>query len=535
VLIKYLLSFNCNSLKEANKTMRRLNMLKAREILRLKHETGLSLREIGKACGCGKTTVSEILNRAKEAGVKWPIEVSDKKLISLLYPPVEKNDLPPEPDMEYVFYEMKKKGVTLMLLWEEYKEKYPDGIMYTQFCERYRKFKKNNDLTMHIEHTAGEEMQVDWAGQTVPYVEPSTGEEKSAYIFVAVLPASAYPFVYAYDNTKMESWIDAHVRAYEYFNGVTKVVIPDNTKTAVITPDLFDPYLNKSYCEMAKHYSTIIIPARSYRPRDKAADENMVGNVTRRILAPLRNTQFFSLYEINEAIKEELEKFIRRPFQKMEGNRLTAFEKIDKPFLKPLPATKYEYSDWKETKVQFNYHVEYQNFFYSVHHTYVGQPCSVRATSKAIEIFIGSERIAAHKRNYNKFKRYTTLPEHMPESHKVVQGWSTERFLSWAEKVGPNTKEFIKHVLESREYPVQTYRACMGIMRLGKDCSPDIMEHACQEALNKRTYSYKYFSIIFKQTIAKFDKGSIKEETDRVVLHDNVRGSSAYERGGINA
>lgn len=203
-------------------------MLKAREILRLKHEVGLPLREIGKSCNCGKSTVSEVLERANNAGITWPIELTDKQLLSLLYPPVDHKTTVIEPDMEYVFYAMKKKSVTLMLLWEEYKRQHPDGIMYTQFCERYRKFKKANQLTMHIEHKAGEEMQVDWAGQSMSYVEPETGEVKSAYIFVAVLPASAYPFVYAYGDTKLPNWIDAHVRAYEYFGGVPKVTIPDN-------------------------------------------------------------------------------------------------------------------------------------------------------------------------------------------------------------------------------------------------------------------------------------------------------------------
>ena len=203
-------------------------MLKAREILRLKHEVGLSLREIGKSCNCGKTSVSEVLERAENAGIRWPIELSDKQLISVLYPPVENKNTPPEPDIEYIFYEMKKKSVTLMLLWEEYKEKHPNGIMYTQFCERYRKFKKNNQITMHIEHKVGEEVQVDWAGQIMSYVEPETGEIKSAYLFVAVLPASSYPFVYAFGDTKLSNWIDAHVRAYEYFGGVPKVTIPDN-------------------------------------------------------------------------------------------------------------------------------------------------------------------------------------------------------------------------------------------------------------------------------------------------------------------
>ncbi|MEL7564954.1 MAG: hypothetical protein AAGU27_08720 [Dehalobacterium sp.] len=257
----------------------------------------------------------------------------------------------------------------------------------------------------------------------------------------------------------------------------------------------------------------------------------MVGHVSRRIIAALRNRQFFSIYEINQSIREELVKLIKRPFQKMEGNRLSAFEKIDKPCLQPLPATKYEYSNWKETKVQFNYHVEYEGFFYSVHYSYVGRPCSVRATTKTVEIYIGSERIAVYPRNYNTFKRYITLPEHMPESHKAVSGWNPERFLSWAEKIGPNTRELIKRILESREYPVQTYRSCMGIMRLGKSYSNEIMEKASREALDKNTCSYKYFSIILKQTTAKVSEG----QNEKIIKHDNVRGSSAYTGGGINA
>jgi transposase len=331
--------------------MRRLEMLKAREILRLKFEAGLSVREIGKACNCGKSTVSELLKRAQKAGITWPIELTDKQLMSALYPPTESTTSPPEPDMEYTFHEMKKKNVTLMLLWEEYKDKHPDGIMYTQFCDRYRKFKKQNNLSMHKEHKAGEEIEVDWAGSTMSYIDPSTGEEQTAYIFVSVLPASSYPFAYAYGDVKLPSWIDAHVRAFEYYGGVPKITISDNPKTAVTTPDLVDPVLNKSYHEMARHYGTTLIPARVYKPKDKAADENMVLNVSRRIIAALRNRQFFSLQEVNEAIEEELVKLVNRPFQKREGNRQTAFETIDKPCLQPLPNTKYEYAEWKETKI----------------------------------------------------------------------------------------------------------------------------------------------------------------------------------------
>lgn len=451
--------------------------------------------------------------------------------MSMLYPPLESKNYPSEPNLEYVFCEMKKKSVTLMLLWEEYKENHPDGIMYTQFCDRYRNFKKNNQISMHKEHKAGEEMEVDWAGDTMSYVDRETGEIKPAFIFVAVLPASAYPFAYAFEDMKIPNWIDAHVRAYEYFGGVSKVTIPDNTKTAVIKPDLVDPVLNKSYNEMATHYRTTIIPARARKPKDKAADENMVGNVSRRIIAALRNRQFFSIHEINQAISEELVKLINRPFQKMEGNRQSAFEMIDKPFLQPLPATKYEYSQWKETKVQFNYHVDFDGFFYSVHHSRVNSPCSVRATSKTIEVYIGSERIAAHPRNYNTFKRYTTLSEHMPEAHQAVSGWSSERFLSWAEKTDPNTRELIKHILESREYPVQTYRTCMGIMRLGKNYSTAIMENASRETLDKNTCSYKYFGMILKQVATTVSN----TPPSKMISHDNIRGSSAFAGGGINA
>lgn len=511
--------------------MRRLDMLKAREILRLKFEAGLSVRDIGSACNCGKSTVSDLLKRAQMAEITWPIELTDKQLMSALYPPTESRISPPEPDMEYVFREMKAKNVTLMLLWEEYKEKHPGGIMYTQFCDRYRKFKRQNNLSMHKEHKAGEEIEVDWAGSTMSYIDPATGEERTAYIFVSVLPASSYPFAYAYGDVKQPNWVDAHVRAFEYYGGVPKITISDNPKTAVITPDLVDPVLNKSYHEMARHYGTTLIPARAYKPKDKAADENMVLNVSRRIIAALRNRQFFSLQEINKAIEEELVKLVNRPFQKREGNRQTAFEAIDKPCLQPLPKTRYEYAEWKETKVQFNYHVDYDGFYYSCHFSYVNQHCSIRATSKMIEIYIGMERIATHPRNYNTYKRYTTLEEHMPEEHKAVSGWSSDRFLSWAEKIGPHTRKLVKNILESREYPVQTYRACMGVMRLSKSYSAELMEKASCLALEKNICSYKYFSIMLKQ-VAKTPE---KEEKEKIIQHENVRGSSAYQGGGIRA
>ena len=511
--------------------MRRLDMSKVKEILRLKFDVGLSLRDIAASCNCGKSTVDDVLKRAQNANITWPCNLNDKELLSLIYPPVEARKAAIEPDLNYIFNEMKKKNVTLMLLWEEYKRNHPDGIMYTQFCERYRRFKKANQISMHIEHKAGEEMQVDWAGSTIPYTEPSTGEEKQAYLFVSVLPASAYPFVFAYGDMKKPNWINAHVRAYEYYGGVPRVTIPDNTKTAVKTPDLVDPHLNASYAEMARHYGTTLVPARPGKPKDKAADENMVGNVSRRIIAALRNHRFFSIVEINQAIEVELQKFANRPFQKLAGNRQTAFEAIDKPALKPLPAARYEYADWIDAKIAFNYHVEYQGFFYSVPYSHINDISRLRVTASVIEVFVDGVRIAAHKRNFNTYRRYTTLPEHMPESHKVVTGWNSERYLSWAEKIGPKTKDLIARVLDSREYPVQTYRACMGIMRLASSYPAEIVETASKEAVDKGTCTYKYFSIILRQKALK-ETGPISE---KVISNTNIRGAKTYAGGGMNA
>ncbi|HWQ30625.1 MAG TPA: IS21 family transposase [Negativicutes bacterium] len=506
-------------------------MSKVREILRLKFDVGLSLRDIAASCNCGKSTVDDVLKRAKNAEISWPCYLNDKELLSLIYPPAETHNKSIEPDVNYIFNEMKKKNVTLMLLWEEYKRDNPDGLMYTQFCERYRDFKKTNQISMHIEHKAGEEMQVDWAGSTISYIEPSSGQEKQAYLFVSVLPASSYPFAYAYGDMKLPNWIDAHVRAFEYYGGVPRITIPDNTKTAVKMPDLVDPQLNKSYSEMAAHYGTTLVPARPGKPRDKAADENMVGNISRRIIAALRNYQFFSLSEINKAVKAELSKFVSKPFQKIEGNRLSAFETIDKPALKALPAARYEYADWKEAKIAFNYHVEYEGFFYSVHYSHIGRIAAIRATASTIEIFVDNVRAAAHPRNFNTYKRYTTLPEHMPESHKAVTGWNSEKYLAWAEKIGPQTKQLIANILDSREYPVQTYRACMGIMRLSSGYPPKTVEAASKEAIEKRTCNYKYFSIIIKQMALK-ESPSVKE---KIVANNNIRGAKTYAGGGLNA
>lgn len=507
--------------------MRRSEMLKIREVLRLNHEIGLSLREIAAACSCGKSTVSAILERAGKAGVGWPVELNDKQLMSLLYPPRERADCAPEPDMDYIFKEMKRPHVTLMKLWEEYKDRNPEGIMYTQFCERYREFKKSNNITMHKEHKAGEEAEVDWAGSTIPYYDPDRQEYLEASIFVAVLPASNYPFCYAFENEKEQNWIEGHIRAYEHFCGVPKITIPDNARTAVTKTDLFDPAINRAYMEMAKHYGTTVIAARPGSPRDKGSDENAVQNVSRRIIASVRDRQFFGIRDVNDAIKAELEKLVERPFQKMPGNRRTAYEEIDRPCLQPLPERPYEYAVWKEARVQFNYHVEYERKFYSVSYVYVNQSAWLRITGRMVEIFIDNERVAVHKRNYDKYRHYSTLPEHMPESHRAVSGWSNERFLDWAAAYGKNTRQLIQNVLDAYEYPVQAYRACMGIMSHIKGCGDAPVEKASTEANERGITSCKYFCILLKQKLSEKEPA-----LEKVIAHSNIRGSQAFAEGG---
>ena len=499
-------------------------MNKVREILRLKYDVKLSIRNIASSCNCGKSTVHDILGRAKAVGVTWPITITNKKLISLLYPPNENQTFSHEPDVNEMHLEMKKKHVTLMLLWEEYKTQYPDGLMYTQYCERYRVFKKLNKLSMKKDHKAGEEVEVDWAGTEMSYIDRFTGEVLTASIFVAVLPASCYPFVYAYPDKSIKNWIDAHVKAFKYFGGVPRIVIPDNTKTATIKFDSYDPTLNRTYSEMARHYNIAILPARILKPRDKGSVENHVKIVGQKIIAALRNDQFFSLSELNGAVQDELEKLVNRPFQKMELNREDLFKLTDKLHLQPLPQSQYEYSVWKDAKVQYNYHVEFDKFFYSVHYSHVGKYASLRVTDTTIEVFIEHERVAAHERNYHKFERYTTLREHMPEQHKAVSEWSEKRFVKWAYKTGPNTALYIENILKTKDFPQQSFKTCMSIMSLTKKYENEMFESACSDALEKKLFSYRYFSNLLKSADKK-QKDALKKPAAKVVMHGNIRGS----------
>ena len=509
-------------------------MSKIREILKIKCDMNLSIRDIASATSGSKSAVANILDRAKASGLTLCelLVLGDKALVAKLYPAVPPCREKIEPNLEYIYQELKKPGVTLMLLWEEYKRKHSDGLMYTQYCQRYRDFKKANQITMHKEHKAGEEMEVDWGGKNLTYKDPITKTDKKAYIFVSVLPASSYPFVRAYGNMQLKNWIDAHIRAFEFYGGTPKILVPDNTKTAVLKADRYEPETNRTYKEMATHYNIAIIPARAGKPRDKGADEGMVKIVSQRILAAVRNRQFFSLADINAALAEELEKLIQRPFQKISGNRQDAFLAVDKPALTQLPSTRYEYARWLDARVGSDYHVDLDGHFYSVSYAYSNEMVSLRVTDTTLEIFNERERIGIHTIKENSpYDRYTTLPEHMPEEHRAVMNHPTEYYLEWADNIGPNAKRYIEEVLTQKGFPQEAHKACRAILRTCEGYSDARSEELFVEAYDRSIFTYKYFKMLSRQYLEQESKTT----GERVIKHANIRGIEAYAGGGCDA
>lgn len=510
--------------------MRRLEMKTVHEVLRLHFELGLTQREIATSTGASLGTVSGIITKARDAGIKYPVTLSNKDLGSILYPPSQKEGKqnPHEPDVEHIHKEMQKKGVTLTLLWEEYKTEHPDGLMLTQFCERYRTFRKQNDVYMRKTYKAGERVMVDWAGLTMSYTN-ETGEKLPAYIFVAALPASAYLFVEPFRNMEERSWIDAHVHTFEYFGGVPLITVPDNPKTGITTADYHDPVENRTYTEMARHYGVAIVPARVKKPRDKAHAEKGVQIAENRIIAKLRNRQFHDFDELWVAVRDELEIVNRAPFKKLPGSRLSVFTETEQPLLRPLPPARYEFANWKKVKAGMDYHVQYDDHYYSVSYTYAGKHLYLRATTNVIEVFFEQERIASHIRSYSSQIRYVTLQEHMPSNHRAMADWTSGRFESWAKKFGPDTHNYICFLMERKEHPEQSFRTCAGILRMGESVSVTSMELICRVAKEKNIFTYKYFNILFKQMASGHDQKPISP-----VQHKNLRGSSYYG-GDANA
>lgn len=504
-------------------------MRKIREVLRLALSAGFELRKIGRSLGISHVTVSEYVSRARAAGLSWPLPeaLDDTGLNQLLFPrPAPSKDARPVPDWAYVHRELRRKGVTKILLWEEYKRAHPDGYQLSRFCDLYVDWAGRIDLVMRQEHRAGEKLFVDFAGPTVPIVDPGTAEVLfEAQVFVAVMGASSYTYAEALRSQSLRDWIGAHVRAFGFFDGVPEVVVPDNLRSGVSKACRYEPDINPTYHAMAAHYGCAVIPARVRRPKDKAKVEAGVQLVERWILAALRNRTFTSLTELNEAIRELLVRLNDRRFQKLPGSRRTMFETVDLPALLPPPAAPFVFEEWSYATVGIDYHIEVDGHYYSVPSALARKKVEVRATDATVEVLFGGNRVASHARSYQK-GRHTSIKEHMPSSHRRYAEWTPERIRRWAASVGPETGAHVAAILEHRAHPEQGFRAALGIMRLCKEYGADRLEAACRRAARYRLYSYKGVSNILKTGADRLDIKSAPASAP--IVHDNIRGPGYY-------
>lgn len=513
------------------KQVRRINVQDIRSILRLTHEQGLSLREVSHRLGLSKTTVATYLHRAREAGLNcWPLPVERDDDITLKASLFQQAGRPPrdnaQPDWGYVAAELKRKGVTLDLLWEEYRADHPNGYGYTWFCTRFREFERRVSPRFRNRHKAGAAMQTDYAGQTIPIFDPATGEEHAAQIFVAVLGASNYTFACASLSQKLPDWIDSQIRALKFFGGVPKAIICDNLKAAVAKPVWFEPSLNATFAAMAAHYDTTILPTRPRKPRDKAKVEGAVLIVERWILARLRNRQFFSLEALNAAIGELLEDLNNRQMRRIDRSRKQLYEDVERSTLRPLPQTSFEYAEWKRAKVHPDYHVDVLRTFYSVPFKLIGCQVDVRLTHRAIEIFHNHKRVAVHRRR-GEPGGHSTIREHMPKAHQRHAGMTPESLVAQASRVGYHTAVLIERLIRERPHPEQGYRSALGVLGLQRRFGRDRLEAACNRALTCDTVRYKSVHSILTTGLDKAPTTS--KPIIPTPLHDNIRGPGYYQ------
>ena len=507
----------------------RVPMRQIREILRLRYEQVLSFSQIGRACGISKTAAQTCVRRAQAAGITWPLPeaLDDSGLENLLFPPAIAVAFSRNlPDFSKIHHELRKKGVTLQLLWSEYIQGNSEGYTYSRFCQLYRIWEKKLDVVMRQDHKAGEKLFVDYAGMTMPIVNRATGEIREAEVFVAVSGASSYTYAEATWSQGLTDWIASHVRAFEFFGGVHELLVPDNLKAGVTMAHRYEPEVNPTYQELSRHYGCAVVPARVRKPRDKAKVEVGVQGVERRILAALRNRTFFTLEELNRAIWELLEAYNARPFQKMPGSRKSLFEALEKPVLRPLPQERYEFAEWRKARVNIDYHVEVDRHYYSVPYQLVREEVEIRLTAGAVEMFRRGHRVASHPRSNVKY-RHSTQDAHMPQSHREYGGWSPARLAAWAAQAGAATKEVVERIMGSHPHPQQGFRPCLGIMRLGKKYGYERLEGACRRALSLPVPRYRHIESILKSGL---DQEPLREmPVSPALVHEHLRGAAYYQ------
>lgn len=510
-------------------------MRKIKEVLRLRNELKLDQRQIARSCSISASTVHEYLKRAATGNVGWPLPDGwdDARLEAALFP---SPDSPPQPtkksspDFAAIHEQLQRhRHVTLQLVWEEYRDANRDGYGYSRFCELYQRWRKKLDVVLRQEHKAGEKAFVDWAGGTMPIYDRDTGAVWQAALFVAALGASSYTWAEVTRDQQMESWLLAHTHALEHWGGVPLLVVPDNTRTGVSKSCRYDPDVNPTYQTFAAHYGFGVLPARPYKPRDKAIVESAVQVAQRWILASLRHRKFFSLAEANQAVGELLYRINHRPFRKRDGSRASVFETLDKPALQPLPQQRFEISEWEKARVNIDYHVAFDGNFYSVPYNLVQEPVEIRSTALTVEILHKGGRVASHVRSRGRGKAITNH-EHRPKSHQAHLEWPPSRMVQWAEKIGPHTARLFERILEDKPHPEMGYRGCLGIIRLADRYSPGRVEAAAERALLTGACRYRSVESILKNSLDRqplpVSSGAPSATPPR---HDNIRGAEYFE------
>jgi len=516
---------------------KRISMTKIREIVRLKEHAGLSLRKISQVTGVSRPVVSETINRIDESGLNYSRlqELSDSQLKVYLAPQNgKKSSKADQLKIKFPSYaaELKRTGVTLRLLWEEYLQENPDGLKYTQFCYHFQQWKQDEKVSKHIDHKAGDKMMVDYAGDKMFLTSRKTGEKQAVEVFVAILPASQLTYVESTLMQDQESFMRSTERAIRYFGGVPSAIVPDNLKSGVLKADLYEPVLNPLYADFAEYYRTAVVPARARKPKDKAPAENAVKIIYTRIYAALRNRTFYSLDELNQAIREKLEDHNNKPLDKMEVSRRELFEMVEKGTLKSLPLSTYPLKYFQNnSRVQFNYHVELKEdkHHYSVPHFLKGKKVKIIYDDRNVAIYHENIRIVQHQRNRSNFK-YTTVRDHMPPNHRFEDDWNPDKLKWWAGNVGEDTRRAVEHILESKPYPQQAYKSCLGVLSLAQKYGHDVLNYACRKAWNMERIHYQF---IKEQALSINDQKEREMEEKQLCLipadHKNIRGKEYYK------
>ena len=505
-------------------------MRKIRDVLRLSFGEQLSLRQVAASLQLPHTTVADHVRRAKAAGLGWPLPdgFDDDALEARLFATqAPRADPRPSPEWEQVHRELRRPHVTLMLLWHEYREVHPDGWGYSQFCEHYRRWQGRIDVVMRQEHKAGEKLFVDFPGRRIPIYDGRGRVALEAELFVAVLGASSYLYAEAFPSQELMYWVAAHVHTFEHLGGCPAICVCDNLRSGVTRAHRYEPDVNATYQEMAAHYGVAILPARSYKPRDKAKAESGVLLAERWIMARLRNRRLDSVAEANVAIAELVGWINDRPFKKLAGSRRSVFEAIDRPALRPLPEHRYEFATWRRAKVNIDYHIEVRadRHYYSVPYRLAGEVVEVRLAARSVEVFYRHHRVAAHLRSHR--PGFTTDPAHMPESHRRHAEWTPGRIVAWATRVGPATAKLCETVMAARPHPEQGFRSCLGIIRLGDRYGHERLEAAATRALAVRAHSYRSVESILRSGL---DRQPLPAETPQPAHphHPNLRGPDYY-------